>query len=89
MALFAIIATWNNIFASFVNGLGKIKLQMYYGIIAMVINMAASVFFAKNLVMGSAGVVLGTCVSLLLGFILAPIRSWKVVNHKAKGIWLK
>ena len=89
MALFTIILLWNSIFTYFVNGVGKIKLQMYYGIMAMVINIPVSIFFAKNLGMGSAGVILGTCVSLLFGFIVGPIQSWKIINNKAKGIWLK
>jgi O-antigen/teichoic acid export membrane protein len=55
MGLYAIISTWNNIFAYFINGVGKIKLQMYYGIIAMVVNIPISIFFAKNLGMESGG----------------------------------
>jgi O-antigen/teichoic acid export membrane protein len=89
MGLFAIISTWNNIFANFLNGVSKIKLQMYYGIIAMLINIPISVFFARNLNMGSAGVILGTCFSLLFGFVLGPIQYFKIINHTAKGIWLK
>jgi len=89
MALFAIMSTWNNIFAYFVNGIGKIKLQMYYAIVAMIVNIPISIFFAKNWEMGSAGVILGTCASLSLGFVLGPVQYWKIVNNKAKGIWLK
>jgi len=89
MGLYAIITTWNNIFAYFINGVGKIKLQMYYGIIAMLINIPISIFFAKNLNMGSAGVILGTCFSLLGGFVLGPIQYYKIINGKACGIWNK
>ncbi len=87
MGLYAIISTWNNIFAYFINGVGKIKLQMYYGIIAMIINIPISIFFARNLELGSAGVILGTCVSLLFGFLGGPIQSLKIINGNAKGIW--
>jgi O-antigen/teichoic acid export membrane protein len=89
MGLFVIISTWNNIFAYFINGAGKIKLQMYYGIVAMIINIPVSIFFAKNLGMGSAGVILGTCVSLIIGSFLAPIQYLKIINGNAKGIWNK
>ncbi len=89
MGLYAIIFTWNNIFAFFINGVGKIKLQMYYGIIAMIINIPISIFFAKNLNMGNAGVILGTCFSLLFGFIFGPIQYLKIINNTAKGIWNK
>ena len=89
MGLYAIISTWNNIFAYFINGVGKIKLQMYYGIIAMIINIPISIFFAKTLNMGSAGVILGTCASLIIGSFFAPIQSWKIIKGNAKGIWNK
>ena len=89
MGIFAIISTWNNIFAYFINGAGKIKLQMLYAIIGMIINIPISIYFAKNLNMGSAGVTLGTCCSLLLGFVLAPIQCLKIINKTAKGIWNK
>jgi O-antigen/teichoic acid export membrane protein len=87
MALYAIISTWNNIFAYFINGVGKIKLQMYYGIIAMIINIPASIFFAKDLNLGVSGVILGTCLSLLFGFTFGPLQYVKIINGKAKGIW--
>ena len=62
---------------------------MYYGIIAMIINIPISIFFAKNLNMGSAGVILGTCVSLIIGSFLAPLQSFKIIKGNAKGIWNK
>ena len=89
MGLYAIIMTWNNIFAFFINGVGKIKLQMYLGIIAMLINIPISVFLAKNLNMGSAGVILGTCFSLSLPFIFLPIQYNKIIYKKSGGIWNK
>ena len=89
MGLYAIISTWNNIFAYFINGVGKIKLQMYYGIIAMLINIPISIFFAKNLNMGSAGVILGTCFSLIIGSFLAPLQAFKIIKGNANGVWNK
>lgn len=89
MGLYTIIYTWNNIFTFFINGVGKIRLQMYYGIAAMFINIPISIYFAKYLKMGSAGVILGTCVSLLLGFIFGPIQYKKIISGNAQGIWNK
>lgn len=87
MGVFAIISMWNNIYAFLINGAGKIKLQMYYSIISMIINIPISIYFAKNMNLGSSGVILGTCCSLLLGFILAPVQSYKLINKTATGIW--
>ena len=89
MGLYAIISTWNTIFAYFTNGVGKIKLQMYDGIFGMILNIPISIFFAKNLGMGSAGVILGTCFSLGIGSVLIPVQTRKIIKGKAKGIWNK
>lgn len=89
MGIFAIISTWNNIFAAFLNGLGKIKLQIYYSLFGMIINIPLSVFFAKNMNLGSSGVILATCICLSFGAILAPLQYYKLVNKKAFGIWNK
>ncbi len=72
---------------TFINGVGKIKLQMYYAIFAMIINIPVSILFAKTLNMGSAGVILGTCVSIFVGSVFAPIQSIKILKGNAEGIW--
>lgn len=89
MALFAIISTWNNVFASFLNGVSKIKLQMYSSIIAMSINIPLSIFFAKNLELGSSGIILGTCVTLIFGSVLGPLQTYLILENRASGIWNK
>lgn len=88
MGLYAIIFTWNNIFAYFVNGVGKIRLQMYCGIIGMIINIPISIYFAKNLNMGSAGVILGTCISLIISSFFISIQTFEIIKG-TKGIWNK
>ncbi len=89
MGLFSIIVTWTNIFVYFVNGVGKIRLQMYCGIIGMIINIPISIFFAKNLNMGSTGVILGTCFSIIFGSIFIPIQCLKLIKNTANGVWNK
>ena len=89
MALYAILISFNSIFVSYVNGIGKLKLQIYEAIVAMIINIPVSVFFAVNLGMGSTGVILGTIISLIPGTFLIPIQSFKLISGKAKGIWNK
>ena len=89
MGFYAIIFTWNNIFAYFINGVGKIKLQMYCGIIGMIMNIPISIYFAKNLNMGSTGIILGTCTSLIIGSFFIPIQTLKIIKGGSKGIWNK
>lgn len=89
MALFSILNMWNNIFSYFLNGVGKIRLQLYFAIFAGITNIPLSIILAKNLGLRSAGVILATCISLLFGTILAPVQYLKIIGNKSKGIWDK
>jgi len=89
MGFYVIMRTQSMVFGNFINGVGKIKLQMYYTIFAMAINIPLSIYFARNLGLGSAGVILGTCISLVPSFVLLPIQYYKIINNKAIGIWNK
>jgi O-antigen/teichoic acid export membrane protein len=89
MGLYYILFSWCQIFGFFINGVGKIRLQLYMGIIQAVINIPISIFFAKYLGLGSAGVILGTCVCLALGAVWAPMQYHKIINGTARGIWAK
>ena len=89
MGVFVLISTWNNIFVYFINAVGKIRLQLYFSTFAALINIPASIFFSKNLQLGISGVILGTCLSLLIGAIFLPIQYSKIINKRAKNIWAK
>lgn len=87
MGIFMIISNWNNIFAFFLNGVGKIRLQFYYSIFAAVINIPLSVFLAKEMKMGITGVITATIICIGFASIWAPIQYKKIITRKAKGIW--
>jgi O-antigen/teichoic acid export membrane protein len=89
MGLFILISTWDNIFVYFINGTGKIRFQLYSSIFVAVANIPLSIFLAKNMNMGSAGVIFATCLCLLPGTILAPYQYKKILNNTARGIWNK
>mgnify|MGYP000383191733 FL=1 len=89
MAIYAILMSWNSIFTNYINGVGKLKLQIYEAIFAMIINIPISIFFAVNLGMGSRGIITGTIISLIAGTFLIPIQTLKLISGKAKGIWNK
>ncbi len=89
MAFFVFLLTFNMIYAYFINGVGKIKLQLITSLISMIINIPLSIYFGKYLGWGSTGVILATCVSLGYAVILRPIQYYKLINNTAKGIWNK
>lgn len=84
MGMFVLISTWNNIYAMLVNGIGKIKLQLYTAIFAMLMNIPLSVFFAKYFGLGLSGIVLGTICSLLLAAVALPIQVHLLIRRNIK-----
>lgn len=89
MAFFVAFLTFNMIYVFFINGIGKIKLQLIASLISMTINIPLSIYFGKYLGWGSTGVILATCFSLLYCVVLWPIQYYKLINNRAKGIWNK
>lgn len=88
-SLFIILQTKNNIYTFFLNGTGKVKIQLITGLISFVVNIPLSILFAKNMGMGSAGVLLATNCSILIYVITRQIQYQKIINNKAYGIWNK
>ncbi len=87
MACFVALQTFNMIYVNFINGVGKIKLQIFTGVTSMIINIPLSIYFGKYLGWGSTGVILATCFSLCYSVVLRPIQYYKLINNTAKGIW--
>ncbi len=85
MGIYTVISVWNNIYAYFVNGIGKIEPQLYSAIIAGLINIPLSVYFAKSLALGISGVILGTIVSLSLFAVIGPIQTYFILEITDKG----
>jgi Na+-driven multidrug efflux pump len=89
---FAIYFALTNFYAPytyFVNGIGKVKLQMYSILLTSIINIPLSVFLAKNIGLGVSGVIVATIICILPHAIICPIQFKKIINNKAYGIWNK
>ena len=87
IAFYIILNAWNMIFSVFLNGVGKIKLQLYFAIIGSLINIPLALFLGKQI--GISGVVLSTCILAIANAIWSPLQYYKVINNKATGIWGK
>lgn len=87
MCIYVVLLAWGNIFVVFINGVGKIKLQLIVGIISTVINIPLSYFFAKTLGWGTAGVIMASTFCIAYGPVLAPLQFKKIVQGTAAGIW--
>ncbi len=80
MGVFVIIRVYGIIYMNFLNGIGKIKLQLGLYIIGAVINIPLSVFFVKYMNLGSPGVILATIISIISMTIILPIQSFKILK---------
>lgn len=80
IGVFVLVSIWNNIYAMVVNGIGRIKPQLYTAIVAIVINIPVSVFLAKIAGFGVSGIVIGTVLSLMLAAVVLPIQVYSLTR---------
>lgn len=89
MALYVTISNWNYIFVSFLNGIGKIRLQLIHSIFIMIFNIPIAYVLVKYFEWGISGVVSATTFCLIIGSIFAPFQYRKLIRKTATGIWNK
>lgn len=87
MALSVIIHMWNSIYLPLINGIGKIKLQIYLSIFSFLFNIPLSIFFAKYLNLGSAGVIMATAICVGFSSFFYCLQFNKIISGTARGIW--
>jgi len=80
MVFYVLISTWNNVYAMFVNGIGRIKVQLYTAVVAMIINIPLSIYFSLNTSLGLSGIVVGTICSLLIAAIALPLQVYFIIR---------
>lgn len=86
-AVYTAQQTVHAIFVRFINGVGKIRVQMIHAVASALVNIPLSIYLAKNLGFGVVGVIAATTITQLSGLCLMIIQYNKVINRKAYGIW--
>jgi O-antigen/teichoic acid export membrane protein len=85
-ALISLIAAPQHIF---LNGTGKVRLQLYTAIFSIIMTIPLALLFCKTLHFGPEGVVLAmTCTTLPVS-ILYKIQYSRIIAGRATGIWNK
>ena len=87
MSIFVMLTIFTQPFTFFINGTGKIKIQLIIGVAMAFINIPISIILVKFFNFGVSGVILATIFCSVLGLIFYPIQYYKIINRKAKGIW--
>jgi O-antigen/teichoic acid export membrane protein len=71
----------------FINGVSKIRLQLFVAIFSIVITIPLALLFCRNFDLGPSGVVLAMICSTLPSGILWRIQYKKIMEGSATGIW--
>lgn len=89
MACFSIISVLSQPYVMFMNGIGKIRIQLLNGGLSAVVNLPLSIFFASYCGLGTKGVILATTTTAVVGLVVYVIQYFGLINGKATGIWSK
>jgi O-antigen/teichoic acid export membrane protein len=87
MCLYALALAWGNIFVMYINGVGKVRLQVIISLFGALVNIPLSIFLAKNLQLGTAGIILASTFCIGFGPLVAPFQFKKLISNKATGLW--
>lgn len=89
VALMILLDMWIRIYDFFINGVGKIRVQMIINIIMACLNIPLAYVFSVICDMGAIGVVLASIISYGVSAIVSPIQAKMLLEGTAKGIWNK
>ena len=85
MAINVILLTWIYIHGQLLNGLGKIKLQLYFAIFGLIFNIPLSFYLANKY--GIIGVIMASIAINGISAIWAPRQINLLLSSRAKGVW--
>jgi O-antigen/teichoic acid export membrane protein len=87
MSSYVIVYVWQTIHVFFLNGIGKIRLQLYLVIFSGLINIPLAIFLGKK--MGLVGITLTSTLLFTFMGIIFSIQTKKILNRTAVNIWNK
>jgi len=89
LLVYFLLFTFGSVFNMFINGVGKLLVQMYSLLIGAIIFVPIAYFFIKYLHWGIESVVIASILSNFYSPFIAPYHYFKLLNKKAYGIWNK
>lgn len=89
VAIMVVLDMWIRIYDFFLNGVGKIRIQMIVNITMACLNIPLAYIFSVKCNMGAIGVVLASIISYSVSAVVSPIQAHKIINNTATGIWYK
>jgi O-antigen/teichoic acid export membrane protein len=89
LCFYVAIVNWSAIFSNFLNGIGKIRLQILIAPFVGCLNLLISFLFVKYFQFGLSAIPFANALSLSFGALLGYAQYKKIVNKQASGIWNK
>jgi O-antigen/teichoic acid export membrane protein len=89
MGIYVVVFSWSNSFIYLINGIGKIRLQLYINIVMGLLVIPMSYFFIRVMGMGIDGCILSMTVCLIPPSILIPWQFHKIINRTATGVFYR
>jgi O-antigen/teichoic acid export membrane protein len=87
LSLYVVAISWITLNCFFLNGISKIRLQLYLYIASILVNIPLAIVLGKWI--GISGIPLSNLIVLLIMGTILQIQSGKVITQTAKGIWNK
>jgi O-antigen/teichoic acid export membrane protein len=87
VAVYSSILTYRTIFNYYMNGVGKVMLQLYLVIISGLINIPLAIFLCR--LQGVTGVLMSTTLLCIVSAVFEITQYKKLINNTATGIWNK
>ena len=87
MSIYVVVYIWQTMHVLLLNGIGKIKLQLYLVIISGTLNIPLAIFMGKKF--GLIGITIASTILFFIMGILFSVQTQKILNNTAKNIWDK
>jgi O-antigen/teichoic acid export membrane protein len=89
VAVMILLDMWIRIYDLFINGVGKIRVQVIVNVIMASVNIPLAYLFSVVCDFGAIGVVLASIISYCVSAIISPIQTKMILSGTAKGVWDK
>jgi len=85
IAVYLAITAYNSINCSFLNGTGKIKIQLYIAVAFSLLHIPLAIYFCHEF--GISGIMFAAIINTLVTTFVYEIQYRKIISQKAFGIW--
>jgi O-antigen/teichoic acid export membrane protein len=83
------IISFNSIFVMFINGVGKIRFQLWLSLFLGFINVPLTFFMGSWINLGLTGILVSNILITVLGSFFGPFQYLLIIKQKARSIWDK